>query len=368
MPQSQSMQGYHFPPPEPDPAYAYGNPQPLAPQQQWGQPAGPYELSYQAYAGTDPSPFAQQAPHHQQGYPEPDADYGDEFFDDEEPRRGRRWVLIVAALVGAIGVGGALAYTYRSLVAPHSRLPVVKSDPTIKVKPGKDFASERGLPVRPAEETPPAQAPAVAEPPREGAPVDTANLGPRVVKSIPITSGGTAAAPEAAPVSSVPGITLYQPPQQAAPPTSAPPPRAQPQPGRVVIGTRPAAAEPADDAPPQAPAPPRRQPVQTAALAPKLPPPRPREPSSGGSLGYVAVLSSQKSSMDALKVYADMREKYPDVLSDKTPDVQEADLSARGLGTMYRLVVGPPGSHNAAQGVCTQLKSAGYVGCWVKSY
>jgi hypothetical protein len=72
--------------------------------------------------------------------------------------------------------------------------------------------------------------------------------------------------------------------------------------------------------------------------------------------------------MDALTEYADMREKYPDVLGDKTPDVQEADLSARGLGTMYRLVVGPPGSHNAASGVCTQLKSAGYVGCWVKEY
>jgi hypothetical protein len=48
--------------------------------------------------------------------------------------------------------------------------------------------------------------------------------------------------------------------------------------------------------------------------------------------------------------------------------VQEADLSARGLGTMYRLVVGPPGSHNAARGVCTQLKTAGYEGCWVKEY
>jgi hypothetical protein len=82
----------------------------------------------------------------------------------------------------------------------------------------------------------------------------------------------------------------------------------------------------------------------------------------------VAVLSSQKSSMDALKIYADLQQKYPDVLGSKTPDVQEADLSARGLGTMYRLVVGPPGSHNAARGVCTQLKTAGYEGCWVKEY
>ena len=47
---------------------------------------------------------------------------------------------------------------------------------------------------------------------------------------------------------------------------------------------------------------------------------------------------------------------------------QEADLSARGLGTMYRLVVGPPGSRDAAAGVCNQLKTAGYTGCWVTAY
>ena len=47
------------------------------------------------------------------------------------------------------------------------------------------------------------------------------------------------------------------------------------------------------------------------------------------------------------------------MLADKTPDVQEADQSARGFGTMYRLVVGPPGSREAAAGVCNQLKAAG---------
>jgi hypothetical protein len=82
----------------------------------------------------------------------------------------------------------------------------------------------------------------------------------------------------------------------------------------------------------------------------------------------VAVLFTEKTSMDALKKYADMQQKYTDVLVDKTPDVQEADLSDRGLGTQYRLVVGPPGSRNAASGVCAQLKSAGYSGCWVKEY
>ncbi len=80
----------------------------------------------------------------------------------------------------------------------------------------------------------------------------------------------------------------------------------------------------------------------------------------------MAVISSQKTRMEALKKFADLQQKH-DVLTGKTPDVQEADLSARGLGTMYRLVVGPPGSREAASVVCTQLRSAGQ-DCWVKEY
>ncbi len=372
------QQGYHFPPPEPDPGYGYGNQQ-LVPAQQWGQPQQDprgYELAYQTYAPADPGPFQPAAPHpqQQQGYGDPEPEYGDEFYEDDEPRRGRRWILIAIALVGAIGVGGALAYGYRSFVAPHSgRVPVVKAEPNVKAKPelrgGREFAG------------------ADKKAPAEAAPAGTGsddgpgeNLGPRVVRSNPIAPGGVAAAPEPAPAA-VPGITLYRPPQlpgqQAQASAAAPPAAAQPQatpkivqppPSRVVIGSRPPAAEAAEDDTPAAPPPARRSvPVQTAAVAPKPPPPaRTREASSG--LGYVAVLSSQKSSMDALKTYADLQQKYPDVLGSKTPDVQEADLSARGLGTMYRGVVGPPGSHNAARGVCTQLKTAGYEGCWVKEY
>ena len=72
--------------------------------------------------------------------------------------------------------------------------------------------------------------------------------------------------------------------------------------------------------------------------------------------------------MDALKVFADLQQKYADVLVGKPPDVLEADLSARGLGTVYRLVVGPPGSRDAASGLCIQLKAAGLKDCWVTAY
>ena len=70
--------------------------------------------------------------------------------------------------------------------------------------------------------------------------------------------------------------------------------------------------------------------------------------------------------MDALKAFADLQQKYSEALSGRVPDVQEADLGAKGV--WYRVVVGPPGSREAANGVCSQLKSAGYGHCWVNAY
>jgi cell division protein FtsN len=86
----------------------------------------------------------------------------------------------------------------------------------------------------------------------------------------------------------------------------------------------------------------------------------------GITSGFVAVVSSQKSRMDALKAFIDLQQKYSDVLASKTPDVQEANLGDKGV--WYRAVVGPPGSRDDAAGLCSQLKTAGYPGCWVVAY
>jgi hypothetical protein len=343
------------------PTYGYNNNQALLasqPQPQWGQQAGAqaYDLSYQTYSAADPGPFQQ----HHQGY-DADADYGDEFYEDEEPRRGKRWLLIAVALVGAIGVGGALAYTYKSLIAPHTgRVPLVRADPNVKVKP-----AERKLP---------APAPSARDSGDQEETASSEKVGPRSVKTIPIAPGGAQPAPV---TPSIPGITLYQPPsaqpeaepQVPSAPVVPPPPAAQIPPRATLPPpvARAPATEPEDDEPLPAKRPPPVQAPAVAAVRPPPPPPAPRPPASSG-LGYVAVLSSQKTSMDALKVFADLQQKYGNILDDKAPDVQEADLSERGLGMMYRLVVGPPGSKNAALGVCQQLKSAGYQGCWVKEY
>jgi SPOR domain len=379
---AQPGQGFHFPP-EPDANFGY-NQQHLAQQQapqqpqQWGQQPDPrgYDLgSYmppgaQPYPVADPAPFHQQhqAPYggqayggQQQGYAEQDA-YDDDFVDeDDEPRRGRRWLLIVAALVGAIGVGGALAYTYKAIIAPNGgRVPWVKAgDPNVKVK-----AENRG-----SKETAAADKRSLTRLADDAAQKGSAESqegedGPKRVKTIAIPLGGGPAAAEEPPAPAVvPGIMLDN-----VPPRGKPTPG---QPPKVVV--------PAPQPPPEIeeaqPPPARRPPVHVPAVAAKPPPPpappaKAKEPPAvvaTTGAGYVAVLSSQKTRMDALKVFADMQQKY-DVLANKTPDVQEADLSARGLGTMYRLVVGPPGSRDAASGVCSQLKTAGYVGCWVTEY
>ncbi len=89
---------------------------------------------------------------------------------------------------------------------------------------------------------------------------------------------------------------------------------------------------------------------------------------AGAGNGYVAVLSTKRSRIDALTSFADLQQRYGGILSAKVPDVRRADLSSRGLGVMYRAVVGPPGSRQVAARLCTRLKTAGYSGCWVAPY
>lgn len=71
--------------------------------------------------------------------------------------------------------------------------------------------------------------------------------------------------------------------------------------------------------------------------------------------------------MKALQSFAELQQKHPKALVNRVPDVQKADLQARGLGIMYRVVVGPAGSRSEANSVCASLKAEGYTGCWVKA-
>jgi len=140
----------------------------------------------------------------------------------------------------------------------------------------------------------------------------------------------------------------------ATSPTSRPPP----VPGKSAVGSSWRMSSAAETA--QAPAV-----ATTAAVAP-----RPNASTLGaGSVarGYVAVLATESTRMQALKSFAELQQKHPQTLQDKVLEVQEADLKARGLGVMYRVIVGPAASRGDAIAVCAALKAQGYNGCWVKT-
>jgi hypothetical protein len=323
-------------------------------------------------------------PADQQTYEE-DSDY-----EYEEAPRGRG-LKIAAALIGAVVIGGGLAYAYTTIIGPSSggKPPVIKSaaGPS-KTKPaepgGKQFANADSKIMGRLGEASPAEAET------SGAKkVTTLSVGPdgSIKPPAPETKAETSADvgfPAA-------GATLAaQKADLAAPAPSAPdapvvvtPPQAQQK--QVVAAAAPApvttqSIEAPTAAPkveePAAPA----KPAQTAAVQPPVakkpaltpaaaPAAAPAAPVT--SAGYVAVLASVPASstsrMTALKQFADMQQKYSSVLQNKMPDVKEANLGERGI--YHRLLVGPPGSRDAANQICGQLKSAGYTeSCWVTAY
>lgn len=125
-----------------------------------------------------------------------------------------------------------------------------------------------------------------------------------------------------------------------------------PEPARSVAGIRPTIAQPIE------------QPPATGSLTGEAG----RAPASVASTGgFVAVLATAPSRVQALQSFAELQQWHPAALQNRVPDVQRADLRARGLGVMYRLVAGPAGTRGDANALCSSLKSQGYTGCWVKS-
>ncbi len=366
-----------------------------APQGQYGQhgheDAYAYDDPYRPGAADPYAASAEMAPGHgaDGGY------YDDEYAEEAESktRRGPRAVVVIGALLGAIALGGGLAYGYKAMTnggGDGGKLPLLRADSApAKAQPtepgGKQMAhTDKKFLNRLTEDRGPARpVPVSILPPP---PERETGEGPRRVPTLVVnrdgTIGSSSAEPSAPPAaaSGVPGLLVdgltprMPPPREAAPPPqarampieepapAAPPRRVASAPAATAIEPPPAAT-PAPPPPRQAAPEPRRPPpVRQAA---RTPPPAPAAPAATTS-GYVAVLSSRRSHMDALKSFADIQQKHPSVLQGRAPDVREANLGEKGL--WYRLVVGPPGSRDAANSVCGQLKSQGYVGCWIMAY
>jgi hypothetical protein len=359
-----------------------------------------------------PDPAADQA-YYQHSYSDNESllmpgqpqDHEDTDYEVEEPRRGYRGAAIVVALVAAIVSGGGLAYAYKTLVGPAANAipPVVRADNRpAKTHPadpgGKQFSHQDSkLMGRLGEES----ASTTSSQPPELASLEAEGSGVRKVSTVVVGRDGSIGLPavESAPrlpppVVTVPGMMIVDGFAGRGSVALATP--------RRPIELVPQSAEPAQTVPATpAPAAVRSQPIAKVtpaftpaglgSVAPPSPPPlakkiqratpvaavlQPPSPATTvtapvvktGTAGYVVVLSSQKSRIDALMAFADLQQKYGSVLENKVPDVREADLSARGLGTVYRVVVGPPGSREAANGICDQLKSAGFTGCWITTY
>lgn len=335
------------------------------PQDEWGQEGG-YDQ--------DPS---LEAGYGQQGYGQDHAQanaveqsYEDDY--DEEPRRRSRMPLIAAAVAGALLCGGGLAYGYKTFLGPVSSVdaPLIKtSSIPSKVKPtdpgGRKFAnSESSIMGGSASKV-------MGEPLTDGAAgPGPSSDGAKKVQTVEVRPDGSVVASDAlssreppAPMGANAGSLDFpsagengrapEPPQVIARAQPSPPPTA-------------AASEPADEAPP-AVAPPKKVPAKKVSAV--VPPEATMTPPPSGA-GWVAVLASvpvsSSSQMDSLKQFADMQQKYGDVLGDKTPSVQEANLGEKGH--YHRLVVGPPASRDSASSICGSLKTAGYSGCWVMQY
>lgn len=366
---------------------------------------------------------------HPQSRPHPQADAEDDDQGDADfldtgssgiASRSRAFlaqksVLVAGALVGAVLLGGAIAYVYKGAGGEISgEPPIISADSRpVKVAPeesgGKDFPHKNKLiydrlsgkepagdeKIVPHEEEvaaqnmPAADEQAAAAAPEDGdaegseaadqaqAPIEAvpepeaeqveASTGPRRVKTLTVRPDGTV-------VDQQPTMTASTGPRGAAANRGAAAPKAAP------ISDEEAAAFAPDQGQEASP--------ESVAAIPPLPAGKPRaaraaqrqvaaaQPANdagivpvtaatpvGGSGQFVVQVAARKTQTEALAAFADMQQKYPSLLSGYRPMVQKADLGDKG--TWYRLRVGPMGQRTAATKLCDQLRSAGLNGCLV---
>ena len=340
---------------------------------------------------------------------------GEEFDAPEERRRGPSTIQVVGMLLGAIVVGGGLAFAYKQFsgTTGHKAALAELKKPTTpeKVRPkepgGKTVEhSDKTFLNRLAADAP-------TEPQRQS----DIESGARKVSTIPIVVNRDGSLTPQAPASGesgVPGLVLDG---LGPPPVPASAPQLRSAHGPVTVPAAPAPRIPpppppaasASHTPPVAPriadlplpkvlpppaataavvtpaAPPKKQRAavrddyvaprvanaaasgdQPSGLGSSVATPARRPVAAPSSSGYVAVLASKKSRQEALNSFADLHSQYPDVLGGLTPDVREANLGDKGM--WYRLIVGPPGSREAARTVCGKLKEKGMTDCWPVAY
>ena len=153
--------------------------------------------------------------------------------------------------------------------------------------------------------------------------------------------------------------TAPQAPSRPAPPAAAP---AQAPVANAPLSLSPNAnnnALPPPTAIESAPAPRNTNaPTRLASAPPNSPPPAPAQAAPRGGGGrYLVQVSSQRSEAEAEAAYRGLQSRYGSILGGQAHVVRRADLGNKG--TYYRAMVGPFGSREEANQVCSSLKSAG---------
>jgi hypothetical protein len=85
--------------------------------------------------------------------------------------------------------------------------------------------------------------------------------------------------------------------------------------------------------------------------------PAPATPEAAALGGYLVQVASQRSEAAAQAAFRALQAKFPAVLGPRSPSIRRADLGDKGV--YYRVTIGPFDTQDAADQVCTDLKTAG---------
>jgi len=293
--------------------------------------------------------------------------------------RGRSAVMVASALLGAIALGGALAFAYKQSGGGigSGDAPMITADARpVKEAPdtpgGKEFPhqnkliydrltngdtpeSERLVPRQENVAVP--ALPSASETSGLPAPVATTDLanpattqsvdgateedgGPRKVKTLVVRPDGSVEAPAVADAANAAA--------DAANATAA-----------AATQAAQAAGQPANMMP--VPIPDGPVPMAAAAAAPEPAPQQvaaadPAPAAADTPSKYLVQVGAHKSQTEALAIYADIQQKNPKLLGNYPPLVQKTSV---GGGTMYRLRVGPIANKSEAYKLCGDLKAQG---------
>jgi cell division septation protein DedD len=372
--------------------------EPAPPQQQYHDEQG-FDDAGQEPQRYDDALFGQldtggPAFQRQQPYPDDPYAFQDEEYDDgeeeEAPKRGNGFAKVAVFLaLGVIGTGAAFAYrTYMGMSrsgdppiiradnTPTKIIGAVPSDGIMPKVPDRLGSGDQGEKMVSREETPvdvnsrsisprvvfpPTNQSGAAPPPASNAAAtDAMQMPPVATPDTPAPSSGTmpAGEPRRIKTLSVRGDQAdggAAPAAGAAASTAAPPKAMK---GRNSPASANASANaPTPISPQAAPAPAAEKRMAAVNAAPAQDGASDAAPAAEDS-GYLVSVSSQKSEADAQASFRALKVKYADAMgSYSAPVIKRVDIP--GKGVMYRAMVGPFDTSEAANQFCKGLQSAG---------